>query len=135
MPGRRYEVVGTVAEDSPLLAADGFAARRLSELCHRERVHELVFADRRGELAELAAGVRPLLGGGIRLRLLGPWVEAWPEGVRLEELGGLPLLSPLRRGGSADHDRAPGAVREDRGEREDREDRGDRGDRASRSAL
>ncbi len=112
MPGRRYEVVGTVADDSPLLAGDGFAARRLSELCHRERVHELVFADRGGALAEVAAGVRPLLGGGIRLRLLGPWVEAWPEGVRLDELGGLPLLSPVGRGGLPDRDRGADHDRE-----------------------
>ena len=95
--GRRYEVVGTIPAGAPLLAADGFAARRVSELCHRERVHELVLADRRGELAELAAEVRSLLGGGIALRLLGPWIEAWPEGVALSEMAGAPVLTPKVR--------------------------------------
>ena len=79
------------------MAPDGFAARRISELCHRERVQELVLADRRGELTELAAEVRGLLGGGIEVRLLGPWIDAWPEGVRLEDLGGAPVLSPKGR--------------------------------------
>ncbi|HWN81679.1 MAG TPA: glycosyltransferase, partial [Candidatus Udaeobacter sp.] len=56
--GRSYEVVGTIPIGAPILAADGFAARRVSELCHRERVQELVLADRRGELTQLAAEVR-----------------------------------------------------------------------------
>jgi hypothetical protein len=94
---RNYEVVGTIPSGAPILAADGFAARRISELCHRERVQELVLADRRGELTQLAAEVRQLLGGGIETRLLGPWIDAWPEGVRLEELGGAPVLSPKGR--------------------------------------
>jgi FlaA1/EpsC-like NDP-sugar epimerase len=98
--GRKYELVGTIPEGSPLLAADGFAARRISELCHRERVQELILADRRGELAGLAAEVRSLLGGGIALKLAGPWIEAWPEGVELGEVGGAPVLSPkVRRSG------------------------------------
>jgi len=95
--GRTYEVVGTIPSAAPILAPDGFAARRISELCHRERVQELVLADRRGELTQLAAEVRKLLGGGIEVRLLGSWVDAWPEGVRLEDLGGAPVLSPKRR--------------------------------------
>jgi len=94
---RSYEVVGTIPIGAPILAPDGFAARRISELCHRERVQELVLADRRGELTELAAEVRGLLGGGIEVRLLGPWIDAWPEGVRLEDLGGAPVLSPRGR--------------------------------------
>jgi GT2 family glycosyltransferase len=94
---RQYEVVGTIPAGSPLLAGDGFAARRVSELCHRERIHELVLADRRGELAGLAGEVRSLLGGGIALRLLGPWIESWPEGVALSEMAGAPMLSPKSR--------------------------------------
>ena len=95
--GRSYEVVGTIPIGAPILAADGFAARRVSELCHRERVQELVLADRRGELTQLAAEVRSLLGGGIEVRLLGAWIDAWPEGVRLDDLGGTPVLSPKGR--------------------------------------
>ncbi len=90
----RFEVVGFLEPDSPLLVADGRAANRLRALCLAERVQELIIADRTGEFAALLGEVAPLAEEGVRVRLLGPWAGAFPAGSRIEVVAGVDLLAP-----------------------------------------
>jgi GT2 family glycosyltransferase len=92
----RYEVVGLLDPATRILAHDGEAARRLRELCHAERVQEVVIADRDGRFVSLARDLAPLAGEGVRVHLVGPWAQALDAGMRLESMAGVDLLRPGR---------------------------------------
>ena len=94
----RYEVVGLLDPATRILANDGEVARRVRELCHAERVQEVVIADRDGRFTGLARDLAPLAGEGVGVHLIGPWSQALESGTRLESMAGVDLLSPGRGG-------------------------------------
>jgi FlaA1/EpsC-like NDP-sugar epimerase len=89
-----FEIVGTVDPATHLRAEPGHTRARLRDLCHRERVQEVIIADRDGSLAGLARAAAPLAREGVRIRLLGPWSRELVPGVRIEETAGVELLVP-----------------------------------------
>jgi hypothetical protein len=90
----RFEIVAALDETSHLLADPEQARARLSDLCHRERVHEVIVADRDGSLAALVGALAPLAREGLGIRLLGPWSRVLPPGARIEETAGVELVVP-----------------------------------------
>ncbi len=90
----RFEVVATLEPGARLVADLEQAPARLRDLCHRERVHEVIVADRDGSLAPLLGALAPLGREGLRIRLLGPWSRHLEPGARIEEMAGVELLVP-----------------------------------------
>jgi hypothetical protein len=91
----RFEVVGPFDETSEIFAGDvDGTVDRVRELCHVERVQEVMIADADGRFARLARALAPRLGTEMRVRLLGPWAHALPQGAVLEEIAGVALLVP-----------------------------------------
>ncbi len=97
----RVEIVGPLAAAANLLAERGHVLERMREICHRERVHEVIVADRDGRFTALARELGPLGRDGVRVQLLGPWaceIAGW----RIEETAGVDLLVPPSVGPSAE---------------------------------
>ncbi len=90
----RFEVVGQLDETARIVAAGDDLRARMRDLCHRERVHELIIADNDGRFAELARELAPLAREGVRVRLLGPWSRVLAAGWAVAETAGVELLVP-----------------------------------------